>query len=500
MAKKFMRYRRDQCWACSVLMLNCLVSALTFVFVCGFGGTTNADNIVSCSDKGAKQRPNIVMIIADDQLYSDFGFMGNGSVRTPNLDELASQAAIYTDAYVPSSVCRPSLATLLTGLYPHQHGVHFNHPPPGFAKLTRSPQVDQKEFDRLRGQAEHLIRNRQTLPRILASRGYRCFQTGKHWEGHWKNAGFTEGMTIAKPSGGRYGDKQLANGDWVAHGNGDRGLAIGRETMQPIEAFLDDVQETPFLLWYAPFMPHTPHDSPAKFKRAVAADAGVEAYQIPYYSSIMHFDETVGDLIRMIDQRGMRDKTLFVFVSDNGWEPDPERFRKSSQEWDHTRRSKRSPFEPGLRTPVLLHWRGHTRPAKHTGLVNTIDLLPTLLDAADVQVKPDGLPGISLWPSAIGTQMLSDERAVFGEIYPGDASSIDAPEDDIAYRWIRKGKYKLITPASKGRKSPWNNYLEEPALFDLMVDPEEKNNLHGDPGHAEVVASLMEALNRWWSP
>ena len=83
----------------------------------------------------------------------------------------------------------------------------------------------------------------------------------------------------------------------MAHGNGDRGLAIGRETMVPIEAFLDDVQETPFPLWHAPFMPHTPHDSPAKFK-VPSADAGVEAYQIPYYSSIMHFDETVGDLIR----------------------------------------------------------------------------------------------------------------------------------------------------------------------------------------------------------
>ena len=199
----------------------------------------------------------------------------------------------------------------------------------------------------------------------------------------------------------------------------------------------------------------------------------------------------------MIDQRGMRDKTLFVFVSDNGWEPDPSGFEsphRSGTIRDAVNAHLSSRDEPRAAS------RGHTRPAKHTGLVNTIDLLPTLLDAADVQVKLDGLPGISLWPSAIGTQMLSDERAVFGEIYPGDASSIDAPEDDIAYRWIRKGKYKLITPASKGRKSPWNNYLEEPALFDLMVDPEEKNNLHGDPGHAEVVASLMEALNRWWSP
>ena len=83
-------------------------------------------------------RPNIVMIISDDQTYTDFGFMGNTDVLTPRLDMLARQSAVYPNGYVPSSVCRPSLVTLLTGLYPHQHLIHFNHPPPGFSKLTRS--------------------------------------------------------------------------------------------------------------------------------------------------------------------------------------------------------------------------------------------------------------------------------------------------------------------------------------------------------------------------
>ena len=79
----------------------------------------------------SERRPNVVMIISDDQKFSDFGFMGNQRVQTPNLDRLAKEAARYPNGYVPSSVCRPSLVTLLTGLYPHEHGVHFNHPPPG---------------------------------------------------------------------------------------------------------------------------------------------------------------------------------------------------------------------------------------------------------------------------------------------------------------------------------------------------------------------------------
>jgi arylsulfatase A len=469
--------------------------ATLFLWLCSASIT-----FAEVSTAGLDRPPNIVLIIADDQRYSDFGFMGNARVQTPNLDELARGAAIYTDAYVPSSVCRPSLVTLLTGLYPHQHGVHFNHPPPGFSRLTKSSEIDRVEFDRLRQQAVSLIRDRPTLPRILAARGYRCFQTGKYWEGHWKNAGFTEGMTIAQPSGGRYGDKRIASGDLVAHGNGDHGLAIGRETMEPIAAFLDDVNQNPFFLWYAPFLPHTPHDSPEKFKRAVAANPKVKPHEVPYFAAIMQFDATVGKLIRMIDQRGMRDNTLFVFVADNGWEPDPARFRKSMNDWDHTSRSKRSPFESGLRTPVLIQWAGRTKAAKHKALVNTIDLMPTLLQAAGVVDGPAGLPGISLWPSAVGEQSLSRERAVFGEIYPGDASMLGAPEQDLAYRWIRKGKYKLIVPSAKGKKHPWNRYVEKATLFDLVQDPTETNNLIDDPSQSDVVATLSKALESWWSP
>ncbi len=466
--------------------------ALWICFACISVADDFADNV--------RRSPNIVMLIADDQQYSDFGFMGNSRVQTPNLDELARGSAIYTDAYVPSSVCRPSLVTLLTGLYPHQHGVHFNHPPPGFAGLTKSPEIGKAEFDQLRQRAISLIRDRPTLPRILAARGYRCFQTGKYWEGHWKNAGFTEGMTLAQPSGGRYGDKRLASGEVVAHGNGDHGLAIGRETMEPIAAFLDDVQQDPFFLWYAPFLPHTPHDSPERYRHAVAANPNVKPHEVPYFAAIMQFDETVGELMQMIERRGLNEETLFVFVSDNGWVPDPARFRPSTSEWDHTRTSKRSPFEPGLRTPILIRWAGRTKPGKHTGLVNTIDLLPTLLDAAGVVDRPTGLPGISLWPSAVGKASLSQQRAVFGEIYPGDASVIGAPERDIAYRWVRKGRYKLIIPASQGKQSAWNKYVQSPALFDLVRDPQERNNLFGDPVRASVIKQLSLALDDWWSP
>jgi arylsulfatase A len=444
-------------------------------------------------------RPNIVLIISDDQTWTDFGFMGNADVQTPHLDRLAEQSARFVNGYVPSSVCRPSLVTLLTGLYPHQHGVHFNHPPPGFAALTRSPEIDKARFDALRREATRFIRAVPTLPRILAGHGYRCLQTGKYWEGHWRNAGFTEGMTIAEPSGGPYGDKTLAGGDVVAHGNGDHGLVIGRRTMQPIYDFIDDCGDTPFFVWYAPFLPHSPHDAPEEYYARYRGQPQLDRFRIPYYASISWFDDTVGELIDFVERRGLADNTVFLFVVDNGWEPDPDRFVAARNEWDHTLRSKRSPFDDGLRAPILIRWNGHTHPATIEGLVSSIDVVPTLLAAAGIDVDPFSLPGLNLLPIASGDAVVPADRAVFGEIYPGDATVLGNPARDVAYRWVRQRNLKLIVPESHDGAAPWNRYLTEPALFDVVSDPKETRDLVDDERYRDDAARLRELLDEWWS-
>ncbi len=141
--------------------------------------------------------PNIVMIVSDDHSWRDFGFLGNDLVRTPHIDTLASRSARYPAGYVPMSLCRASLATLLTGLYPHQHGIYFNHPPPGYGQMRA---LTGAEYRAARAQTDRLIRAAPTLPSILARHGYASLQTGKFWEGHHSNAGFTHGMTTAQPA------------------------------------------------------------------------------------------------------------------------------------------------------------------------------------------------------------------------------------------------------------------------------------------------------------
>lgn len=436
-------------------------------------------------------KPNIVYIISDDQYFGDFGFMGNEDVLTPHLDRLANQSAVYPNGYVPSSVCRPSLVSMLTGLYPHQHGVHFNHPPPGFQKLTQDPEMTKAGYDTLRERGARLIQDLDTLPRLLAQNGYRCLQTGKYWEGHWSNAGFTEGMTLAEPSGGPNGDKVLPNGETVAHGNGDAGLAIGRETMQPIEDFIDDCgTEQPFFIWYAPFLPHTPHDSPQRYQRLHDNDV-IPKHKRAYYAAITHFDDTVGELIQMIESRNLARNTLFVFVVDNGFEP------RTDRPGQYTKRSKRSPFEPGIRTPILLRFDGRIQQGIRDGLVSSLDLYPTALAVADVETAKNG-GGINLMPSATSPNKgVYLDRVVFGEIYPGDASVLGRPSTDVSYLWIRLGSFKLIRPISD---SPWNNYVSSDQLFDLSSDSRESRNLAMDPDHAAILSKLRQRLVDWWNP
>src|SRR5688572_10067919 len=173
--------------------------------------------------------PNIVLIIGDDQAWTDFSFMGHEVIKTPRLDRLARESAVFPNGYVPTSLCRASLATLLTGLYAHQHKICCNDPPEGVDRARMHPFIEKAP----------------ALPRLLGKAGYRSFQSGKYWEGHYKNAGFTDGMTTR----GRHGDE---------------GLVIGRQTMKPIYDFIAADPSKPFFVWYAPMLPHEPHNPPER--------------------------------------------------------------------------------------------------------------------------------------------------------------------------------------------------------------------------------------------
>ncbi|WP_231612471.1 sulfatase family protein [Novipirellula galeiformis] len=423
-------------------------------------------SIVCTASYAEPRRPNIVMILSDDQAWGDYSFMSHEAIQTPALDQLARESLTFTRGYVPNSLCRPSLSTIISGLYPHQHGIVGNDPPwAGMQEGRKRPNHTQPQYVKNREAYLSHIDNMKTLPDFLAPLGYRSLQTGKWWEGNYKRGGFSEGMT---------------QGDFHKDGrHGDAGLKIGRTDMQPIESFLDSCSENkdPFFVWYAPFLPHTPHNPPKRILDQYRSKTD-SLPMAKYWAMCQWFDETCGQLLTSLDERGLAENTIVIYVTDNGWinEIDSSRYAP---------RSKRSPNEGGTRTPIMIKWPGHVAPRlDNETLASSIDLVPTVLAAVGIQTD-NALPGINLLDPAAR----ESRDAIFGEIFEHDIQSMDDPVASLRYRWMIQGELKLILPSVRMTG-------EKAQLYNLKQDPHENNDLAAT--HPKIVASMSEAINAWW--
>ena len=421
---------------------------------------------------GGVEKPNIVIILSDDQAWTDYGFMGHPVVETPHLDTLAEGGVLFERGYVATPLCRPSLMTLATGRY---------------ASETRIAGNDALGGDR-EGRLKMLSRVRQydTLARVLGEQGYLSHQSGKWWEGHYTDGGFSHGMTqgFGKVKNGRHGDE---------------GLKIGREGLAPVTEFIDSAveKEKPFLVWYAPFMPHTPHTPPQrlldKYKRQVDS-----LYVAKYYAMIEWFDETCGELVGHLKAKDVYDNTLIIYICDNGWIQ-----RKETNGFEFG--SKQMPQEGGIRQPTIYSWPARLPAQRRSDLVSIIDIFPTICAATGARL-PEELPGISLLESMQRQQPVKRER-IFGESFAHDLIDVDDPEKTLQYRWVIEGRYKLILTytGEHGRDKGsnlrhWQRVHSKmdprPQLYDLLADPHETRNLAGE--QPERVARLVAELDQWY--
>ena len=419
----------------------------------------------------AAERPNIVMIISDDQAWTDYGFLGHPQIRTPHLDRLARESVVLERGYVPTALCRPSLMSMITGRYAHQHGVTGNDPSPKYA------QPDSKAYQAQRAELIANIDRFDTVPDLLGAEGYVSHQSGKWWEGNFRRGGFTAGMTRGFPQpGGRHGDD---------------GLTIGRQGMQPVTDFLDQAVEgqKPFFLWYAPFLPHSPHNPPQRLL-AHYESLGLPATVAKYYAMCEWFDETCGQLIEHLEARGVRDNTLIVYVTDNGWIQSPDKN-------GYAPRSKQTPYEGGVRTPIMFSWPARLKPAERPELVTSLDLAPTMLAAAGAKIPAD-LPGLNLLPEMEHGEPI-ERDTIFGEGFAHDIADIHNPEASLLYRWCIQDRWKLLlTYDGEVNRYASSHPREEqrPQLFDLLADPHEETNLAGE--NPEIVEKLAAAIDRWY--
>ena len=403
---------------------------------------------VSAATERAKERPNVVLIISDDHAWTDYGFMKHPEVSTPNIDRLASEGLTYTRGYVTTAICSPSLATMLTGLHPHQHGITGNDP---MGKQPRSAWLEP-------------FFKKPLLPRLLRDAGYLTLHTGKLWQRDPSRLGFSDHMGHT----GRHGGQALA---------------IGRDTMEPIYRFIDKAKENnkPFFVWYAPFLPHTPHNPPKRLLQKYGHLKNVN--QAKYFAMIEWLDETCGDLMTKLKEKGVDDNTMVLYIADNGW-----------NSW-----GKASPYENGIRTPFIVRWPGKVKPRRDdSALVSNLDVMPTILNACGID-SPEALPGID----ALDSQAVSRRDTLFFANYAHDMADPAHPEKSLWTRSIIQKNWKLLAwQENPPRIKPFNggerhkNRGENLELFDLSVDPHEKKNLA--PEQSDLVKELQAKLDEWW--
>jgi len=420
--------------------------------------------LFSCNRQEVKSPPNIILLISDDQSWPHYSFLGHEHIQTPRIDQLAAEGLTITHGYTTAPLCRPALASMATGLYPHQHGVLGNDPVFDSGEKMAYRQEWMLQRAEINEPYVAGIEQVSTLADLLGEAGYVSLQTGKWWEGNYSRGGFSQGMTHGDPSRrGRHGDE---------------GLKIGREGLDVIYNFMDEAQdsETPFFVWYAPFLPHAPHTPPDSLRDKYLPRAPTPAVA-NYWAMCEWFDITCGQLMDYVEEQGMSENTLFVYVTDNGWIQDPDRPNR------YASRSKREPYDMGIRTPIIYRWKGVIEPElDESSLASSIDIATTVLAACDMEPTPE-MQGINM----LDEQARKERGAIFAEVGAHDFSTLDS---SLYHRIVVTKPWKLILP------DPFGQPGRAPELYNLDDDPYEWDNLAKK--HPEIVARLSGQIEAWW--
>lgn len=399
------------------------------------------------------KRPNILVFVADDAGARHFGCYGNRSVRTPGIDRLSAEGITADKAMLTTSQCSPSRISILTGKYPHATGAEDLHMP---------------------------MPERHTTV-----------------QGYLGNAGYFTGH-MQKVHEGPHSDRQF---HWY-----DKGL-------EEFPAFLDAAGNKPFFLWVAFDDPHRPYQDDTIAEPHHAREVEVPPYMADtretradiarYYDEIARMDGVIGRFLNVLGDRGLDEETLVVFLSDNG-APFP--------------REKGTVYDGGVRTPLIFRWPGVVpQGVRHEGLMSVIDLAPTFLALAGVDV-PGDMQGENI-AAGLRDPALWRRSAAFSERNWHDC--------DEHIRSVRTERYRLVhnayielpfgSPADVTASPSWQALYElrkagrltdtqrplfeaprpEIEFYDTRNDTWELENLAADPRYQEEIAAHFSMLKAW---
>lgn len=407
-------------------------------------------------------RPNIILFIADDMGWDDSGAYGHPHIKTPHIDQLARDGMQFDNAYLTCSSCSPSRSSIITGRYPHSTG--------GAHQLHNPLPADQVTFVEL-----------------LKKSGYYTALAGKLHPGKTTADRFEKIYNPGKKEAG-------GCGNWV-------------------KSLKERPADRPFFLWLASFDPHRPYQPNTIPEPHTATDVIVPPYlpDVPetrgdlamYYDEISRVDHYVGKVLKELDQQGERNKTIVLFISDNG-RPFP--------------RCKTTVYNSGVKTPFIVRWPGVVKPGTRSrSLVSTVDIAPTFCELAGVS-NSETFQGVNFSP-LFEDPKISIREFTFSEHNWHDFDDHQRSCHSLRFNYIRTTytDYPGTPPADAIRSPTYqamhqlkaqnrlttaqlNPYLvPRPAeeFYDLIKDPHELHNLAKDPGCQSELLRHRNRLNRW---
>lgn len=419
----------------------------------------------------APVKPNVLLIISDDQGYSDFGFTGNKLVQTPVIDRLAAESAVFEN-FVVAPACSPSRAAFYTG---RQHLITGVWGVPPRANLRPDEAL---------------------MPAFFRAAGYRTFYAGKAdtarlpnsspWERGWDNGYFVSGY--------QHGDPTLPNRGTTIK---PRGWTVDIMTDLILD-FWKEKRPEPWFVTAAYIIPHLPWVCDENFS-APFRKQGLSKDLAECYGSIAQMDAAIGRLLGALQQDGHHKNTIVVFVSDNGMSnKGSDKQELPAEDWakrnvHQFRGHKATVWENGIRVPCLVRWPNRIAPGPRQQLGGAEDLLPTLLDLAGVSpgaIKHLPFTGVSLHPALENTATPMDRPPLFRLAIAGPGS----PRDLAAGRERRFEDHHLTLrgPRYKFHSLPGG----QSALFDLQSDPRETADVQ-DKFPAVAQSLARQCRERW---
>jgi arylsulfatase A-like enzyme len=424
-----------------------------FLALAGVGAAGLLSGCLFAAEPAAKPRkPNVVVIISDDQGYADVGFQGCKDIPTPNIDSLAQNGVRFTSGYVSCPVCSPTRAGVNTGRYQQRFGHEFNPGPTPGAEVG-------------------LPLTEITLADMMKAAGYATGMVGKWHLGmepkfHPLKRGFDEFFGFL---GGAHpylnlrpqGPNPILRGTQPVREQEYLTDAFAREAV----AFIDRHQKEPFYLYLTFNAVHNPLEAPKKYLDRFPNIAAPK--RRTYAAMLAAMDDGIGAVLKKLREAGIEDNTLILFFSDNGGPP-----QANASSNGPLRASKGTVYEGGVRVPFLLQWKAQVPAGKsYDHPVISLDVLPTAVAAAGGALPTDRvIDGVNLLPYVKGEKATPPHDALFWRM--GQQSA------------VRKGNWKLVKIRDQA-----------PELYDLSNDIGEKTNLAAQK--PEVLKELGDALAKW---